>query len=346
MNNLPESAAYFVKEVENILPNILKSCLLLIPLFLFIQVAYSLVTGLIVEKDITYDVRGLIRGILIWITVAGYMVGMDAFSFASRYLEEMVPKRNVMEVLTQVSKNVMTNDIDLKKEIQDASNKDVDESGNPTTRITDPDASKDTRVAFNNSMGQSRYWWDIFGSMQKMKRTIIDSLTMFLAEGLALIIRLSMERIRMVLLGFLYLVGPIALSLSIVPAFRGLALHWFRIWLSTSLWALTLAILDNLMIAYYISATANPITLMDASGLIGNLDFVVVMFVFIVCYLLTPVLTSYYIQASGASEVASAVGRTTQTLLLAGMARIPALARFMASGKSGSDHNASNSPES
>ncbi|GAB3283817.1 hypothetical protein GCM10027347_60580 [Larkinella harenae] len=131
-----------------------------------------------------------------------------------------------------------------------------------------------------------------------------DDMTSFFAwivlaieNGLAMIIRIFIERIRAMLMGFILACGPIAFTIATIPGFGGALGHWARIFISTSLWTLTLGILDALMIGFIthfsIPSNLGPITSLQEAA--GVLDLLVVNGVVILMYLSVPLLTSFYI---------------------------------------------------
>jgi TM2 domain-containing membrane protein YozV len=64
------------------------------------------------------------------------------------------------------------------------------------------------------------------------------------------LVRSMLELSRMLMLGFLIIVGPFALLFETIPLFRGIASHWYKLLFAVSLWLLTLNILDALYIGF------------------------------------------------------------------------------------------------
>jgi hypothetical protein len=153
--------------------------------------------------------------------------------------------------------------------------------------------------------------------------SIMSLLTRFFTTTLVLLIRNVFFFVRQFVLGFLYVSGPIVISLSMIPAFSGLAKSWLQNYISVSLWSLTFVLLDAMYSNYADVATAG------SGGLIGNLmagqsndKFTIMSITFIILYCMVPWLTSLIIGSSTAqgfaSQVASmAVGAATGAATMA-----------------------------
>ncbi|WP_157593447.1 hypothetical protein [Rufibacter tibetensis] len=112
------------------------------------------------------------------------------------------------------------------------------------------------------------------------------------------------------MLGFLYVVGPLAICLSVVPAFSGLAGKWLQNFIAVQFWALTMNLLDLIYTNF-----ANQNT--TEGGVLGGMvtigqtyndaQFLVMSVAFIILYCMVPTLTGYFI---GSTAVQSFIGTT------------------------------------
>lgn len=136
-------------------------------------------------------------------------------------------------------------------------------------------------------------------------------------NGLSMVVRLFIERIRGMLLAFIMVCGPVAFTIATIPGFGGTIGHWFRIFFSTSLWGLTLSILDAIMVGFIQNFTIpTGSTLSEASAV---LDLLVVNGAIILMYLSVPLLTSFYIgSAASASFLSAAQGLAGSGMAYAG----------------------------
>ena len=131
-------------------------------------------------------------------------------------------------------------------------------------------------------------------------KTFITYIVLCIEQGLTMIVRLFVERVRSILYAFLFAVGPLALAFSCIPGLTGIATHWFKVWLSVSLWTVTLAIIDNLVIVMQkqiIQLVGNA-----QDGTAFTMDVVCINLVFIVMYFSIPALTTYYVGGSGGGQ--------------------------------------------
>lgn len=154
---------------------------------------------------------------------------------------------------------------------------------------------------------------DVVAEASSMIATISDTLTSFTFSGImtrlftgttVLIVRTVMEFFQQFILGFLYICGPIALSLSVIPAFGQLAMKWFHNFLAVQFWGLSFVLLDTLY--YYFARTQT-----SEYGILGGLvpgsqqsaadaKFMIMSVCFVLLYIMVPKLTSFIIGASGA----------------------------------------------
>ncbi len=137
-------------------------------------------------------------------------------------------------------------------------------------------------------------------------KTFITYIVLCIEQGLTMIVRLFVERVRSILFAFLFAVGPLALALSCIPGLSGIAVHWFKTWLSVALWTVTLAVIDNLVLVMQgqiIKEVANA-----TDGTAFSMDVVCINLVFIVMYFSVPVLTTYYVGGSGGGAFLAKTG--------------------------------------
>jgi hypothetical protein len=73
--------------------------------------------------------------------------------------------------------------------------------------------------------------------------------------------RIIIEQARNVILGFLVITGSLSLLFSITPVFRDVFKKWFRMYIAVLLWAVTLNILDVMVLRYSDDSTKNNMSI-------------------------------------------------------------------------------------
>ncbi|WP_208133336.1 MULTISPECIES: hypothetical protein [Hymenobacter] len=173
-------------------------------------------------------------------------------------------------------------------------------------------------------------------------------LTRLFTGAVVLVVQQIMKFLQQFILGFLYICGPISLTLSVIPAFGQLGLKWLQNFLAVQLWSLTFVLLDTLY-SFYASSMSGAAT----GGAAGDADlFTITSAAFILMYVMVPYLTSLFIGSSAAQGFAgSMVGMVTGVAsaaagVQAGMAGrghgvSGAIGRAMGGGGSGSGGSSS-----
>ena len=211
--------------------------------------------------DMTFDPSSMIRIIFVWIALAAYEPLAYAIYNATMYFTGVFGStQDVLKSLRDLSDNPYL-----------AAHK--QEFGLPGKSVTIP---------FNDAT--SFFTW----------------LVLAVENGLAMIIRVFIERIRAILIAFILAAGPFAFAFSTIPGLGGVVGQWFRAFVSTSLWGLTLAILDAIMIGFAKTWTVTTGTPLAEAGAV--LDLLVINAAIIIMYLSVPLLTSIYFGGSAAAS--------------------------------------------
>lgn len=183
------------------------------------------------------------------------------------------------------------------------------------------DATGSDKEGLEGFLDQLKSIWEIDFSQM---------ITAWLQGGVLFVVRKVVTFIRMALVGFLYCAGPLALALSVIPGFSGLAVKWFQNYLAVQLWSVTIIILDNIVatIANNNFATTTGQTLPWFGELHANTNFLVISIVIILLYMMVPFLTSFFIGSttSGAFQARLLATAAIGTRVLAGGAAASAAA--------------------
>lgn len=110
--------------------------------------------------------------------------------------------------------------------------------------------------------------------------------------------------IREVSLMFLMAVGPLAIVISLFPAFEGGLSHWFKHFISVSFWGVSLGVIDRLFCSYLDSMILNNST----EGFLPMTLGLTLM------YCMAPLLTSKFINQGASAVMSRVVGYASRTV--------------------------------
>lgn len=257
MANITGMHAQFAAVAYGISGPVLFAAKLMLPVFLIAMLAYSYVKSVIDHKDFQIDYRPVIHTLILMFVVNFYaeIIGMASL-LISGVINTVPRKPTIGDAIMQMAEATM------------ASSK-------------DPDPSDD--------------WWDplitSFESMLSFRAWILSALQ----EGILFVVRSGVSLLRSMLLVFLYVVGPIAIALSVLPGFKASGLAWLKGFVGVQFWELSLRVMDQLVFQYNLNGLQNfSADMQDAGyGLAFNL-------VAILMYLITPSITNYFINTGAA----------------------------------------------
>ncbi|QNP54457.1 hypothetical protein H9L05_22420 (plasmid) [Hymenobacter qilianensis] len=195
---------------------------------------------------------------------------------------------------------------------------------------------------------------DVVTGAAAMMTSVVESISNFTFSGLmtrlftattVLIVREVMLFLQQFILGFLYVCGPIAMTLSVIPAFGQLAIKWLQNFLAVQLWGLTFVLLDT-MYSFFAQTQQVAGGILASGGLdqsVKDSKFMLMSVGFVLLYGMVPWLTSLFIGSSAAQGFAgqmigSAVGAATFAAGVAapgGGGLSSAIGRAMGNGGSG-----------
>jgi len=256
MDNISNVHTSIVETANELVGDSIYACKVTIPIILIVILTYTTVSSLILGEQLKLDYKPLLRGILLMFVVVFYVEIMGVISLMIAGFNGIFERPN-----------------DLMEAFQDFA-----EAG--TSSSADPNANDGFWDTISNT-------WDEFFSITHL-------LIGFIQEGITFAVRGLISLVRSILLGFLYLVGPIAITLSMVPGFRNSGIAWLKGFIGVQFWDLTLNILDNLIFAYHVNGFSRDG--MDVGyGLVVNV-------VIVIMYLMTPGLTNYFVNTGSASH--------------------------------------------
>ena len=132
--------------------------------------------------------------------------------------------------------------------------------------------------------------------------TFQDAVTLMgflLSDVLIMVIRELMWLIRTFVVSFLYITGPLAISMGIIPGFKAFALRWVQAFVSALAWIVTIGILDHLFFGVR-SLIENDFIFNGEN----EMSYLVAAIGMVIMYVMVPFLTSYIVGQTAATAFA------------------------------------------
>ena len=276
MNNVTASTEFLVA-VDILYARTQAIGLALIPLFLLVVMFNQVFGALVFSQRFRLDVYPIVRGIVLLFALTFYADFLDVISASIQALSDYIgPDKTFMQKLSDMWNLLLPG---------------------------------------SQAGGLPSNMEELYQSFTRLMQFDLVNWLLALLEGSFVhIVRKGIEILRLVLLGFLYIVGPLAIGLSIIPGFNSLAMKWLQSYLTVQFWSVTLIILDTL-VAEFNTLYLNGLLFTNE---LGASNFVLVSLIIVILYFMVPHLTAYYLGHSHAAIFQSRVFSTA--LLGAGMA--------------------------
>jgi len=184
------------------------------------------------------------------------------------------------------------------------------------------DASKKTTD--EGSIGGSPSTFDILGSILKAIGSMGSGMITQIFVFLGYIVSIVVGGLSYLISKVFFIIGPLAITFSILPPFKDKLDKWFGVWLGVTLNLLTLNLLTSLLIGVTMDSVES-VGVAIASGegdVLGGNYFAVTIFnvIIIVMYVLSFWITSFIVGSSDAGKVLStAVGAATSMMAYGAM---------------------------
>jgi hypothetical protein len=204
----------------------------------------------------------------------------------------------------------------------------------PTTDILSRlnDFIEKTPVPENQGEGM----WDFVTNVWNFQTGAYYFVNSLIEQGLTMVIRIGYEKIQAILIGFLVVVGPISLMLSLIPGMDNLGSYWFKGWFVVNMWSVTLRVLDLIIVTYNESVYRS----MMSGGETSILDSLIINLVIFFMYLLVPTLTSYFVGQSATNGFLGKLAGVVATTLFATSAKGKLMGGTSATSSAGSSADA------
>ena len=305
MNNVSGNPS-FIESINIMVGVVINACMVVVPTLVLMTLIVSLAKGFTSGSGVSVNYAPVVRGFILMVTLFFYQELLDIVSAAIGGFTSLLNQpANIYQDLDSLA------------------------SGDPAPRTE----VKPLTGYFDQVV-------DFFNSFN-----LLSMLQSFALGGIASIARKIMEIFRQTLLGFLYVTGPIAISLSVLPFFGQLVQKWFQNYLSVQFWGVTLVILDNLVALYrgLSQSRVDVMTGLSISEAAEKLDMVLITLVIAVMYFMVPYLTSFfagqaqsaiYQAKSMALGVAGTLLAAKGAAMLTGAGAVPAAASLASQGAS------------
>lgn len=169
-------------------------------------------------------------------------------------------------------------------------------------------------------------WTGMQNSWEQMKASFQSTIEFFtfsvpallfasIADGITGIIRYLVELLSVLLTGVLIIVGPLAAMFQTAPYIgEGILKNWFSTWLSIKCWTITMSISDMMMHKFLILFTnqdrgISEFFMEDLGG--TALWLQVINLSFILLFIMTPMITNYYVKGGGGAFMSKMIGAAT-----------------------------------
>lgn len=315
----------FLRACDRSLDTVLDVCRFITPTFMSIALIYSISRAYLSGHGLQIDFSPIIKALILFLLLFFYQDLMNILGAGIKAVTQLFDgEGNVGEALQEL-----------------------------TTPPGIAAAAQADNVAPSDVVEQGGSWYSkIYNSITSF--SIMNLITQFFTTTTVMIVRQIVLFIRQFVLGFLYVIGPIAICLSVIPAFSGLAGKWLQNFIAVQFWALTMNLLDMI---YSNFADLNTTSALGGLASLGqsynDTQFLLTSVAFIILYCMVPTLTSYFIGSTAvqgfmSAAMGMAAGAATAAVgvmapAAAGGGVSGALGRAMGFGKTGGSSGSSDS---
>jgi hypothetical protein len=293
--------------------------LLVIPIGIMARVGVSILNYFTGQTS-TLSLHKVFQSIVIFFFVVSYKPIMSTFSDTVDVIETYIRDKGSVGL-----DQVFTNAVDVRYLNQE-------ELNNVKERIR---AGDTTAVSFmrklqQNESTQSNFWKSItsVGSAiadgakaisDLFTIDILQSVINAVSRGITAVLRLLLFIFQIFLVSALLVVGPLAAMIHSIPIIGdGVLKHWFRVFLTYKFWGITMAVVD-IMIDQYLKSVTTQKSIIDTleTYAYGNGISVIVNIAFIILFIMTPKITSWYMNGHSDSGITAMMAAGSTVLNVA-----------------------------
>jgi hypothetical protein len=235
------SSPYFLNAIADIALDIRDMCIQFLPFIIVLVFAYGFIAFLFgMGEDHKFDLKkylfvpifymSLIAGYPTFVDVTGRIMGVVINTIDSD--TDVVKFARITRVKEDLQKLDTYGDHQKMLQAKAANNQSYQQDSIGFVKYSMENIAifiKETTATILRSMST---FWDFF-EIQSIR-----------------IIRTVINYIRDVFLSFMIIVGSLVILLSIIPMFKGMFQKWFKLYIAITLWALTISILDKVVIGF------------------------------------------------------------------------------------------------
>ncbi|MDR0618289.1 MAG: hypothetical protein LBG17_00125 [Bacteroidales bacterium] len=234
-------SSYFLSTIADITLDVRDLCIQFLPLIVVLVFAYGFIMFLFgMGEDHKLDLKKyLFIPIFYTFLIAGYPTFVDVTGkIMGVVINTIDSDTDVVKLakITRIKEDLQKLDarIDIQKTLQEKAANDQSYQKDSIGLVAYSMESiaifiKETTATILRSMSS---FWDFF-EIQSIR-----------------IIRTCINYVRDVFLSFMIIVGSFVILLSIIPMFKGMFQKWFKLYIAITLWALTISILDKVVIGF------------------------------------------------------------------------------------------------
>lgn len=267
-------AGVFTAAAEPVVWNVLDSCQLMVPVFLIATTVISYARAVLFNRDASINFGPIIKGFLLLLVLLSYQEIVWILHAIPYFFADSIGKTP-----------------DLAEAFLELSN---------------PYLARIGEMEGNTWVEKG---WETLQDLQHTFFSLDDIIKSLITGKLLTLIRIVMMFLQQILLAFLYIAGPLALVLSILPSFAQSADIWLKGYIGVCFWEFTMRVLDKLAWAYSVlyhelelERELYELSWFDAANI-----------VLIIMYLIVPTLTGYFIRVGSAGGFLGKVGSTTMS---------------------------------
>ncbi len=262
----------FIRASNGALHQVLQACnLYLIPPFMTVALLYGIGRGFLQNGMTRLDYSPIIKALFVYFVLFFYQDFMDLIGGLIGAFSSLVAPRTPGALAAALQ--TLTN---------------------PSAAGLTPDQGVNSGNFVNDSIT------DITAAFEKLSNfSITNLMTEFFTTTTVALVRQVLVIIRQYIVAFLYVSGPIAICLSVLPPFSQVGKHWLQNFMAVQMWSLTYSLLDLVYDNYAATRPATGNALMpigmSSSAYANDMVYLINSIGFVIIYISVPWLTSFII---------------------------------------------------
>lgn len=254
----PDDSTYLKVTMDNVAGNVVVLCMVVSGLFFLIRFLHGMWTQIIVKKgQAFFDLKSVLTGVILLVLLSVYV---PAFKFVGNsidlVLESFIDQR--IDVNKSLAKRMFLknlaltkDDIGFSKEVYENLAKNA--SSDPATNMKNLEKAlmdlEEEESSFWNTVSLQRYT----KFFDKLLHTLKKAPVQIINKGL-LLFSMAVRFCAVIMIygmdAFLYCVGPLAIVVSLIPAYKEKFQLWFTTWVTIKCCMITFVVMDMVYFAF------------------------------------------------------------------------------------------------